>query len=518
VAAERFTKSAANNDNNDRLREFSLSSVFFSALALADQGVPLTRTTDILEGYQSREQLIGTIPPDVDSAELQPFFGDLTDIRKRRLLRVLVTNSQTDFFVDGGKIRGIQAELAGQFVQQLNRGFKRESNRIFVQFIPVEFHQLIPALLAGKGDVVAAFLTINDERSRQVQFSSGKMLDHDEVVVAHKDAPALESIEDLSGKSIYVLKSSSYLAHLQGLNQSFVKLGLAPIDIVSADKRLLTEDILELVNAGIVQYTICDDFKVNLWQRVLANIKVYDDITIAKDQHVGWATRKKSPELEQALNKFVKRAEKGSLIGNVLFERYLNNTVWIDNPTHQTERAKLSELMVLFEKYGSQYGFDPLALAAQGYQESKLDQSRVSHRGAIGIMQVLPTTAKDPKVNIDNIEELENNIHAAAKYLHFIQQRYYSSPDISPWNQRLFTWAAYNAGPANVTRLRNAAARKGYDENVWFGNVEVMAAYMISREPIRYVANIHKYYTAYRLLEQREMQRVQALEAQVESQ
>ncbi|MDG1205387.1 MAG: transglycosylase SLT domain-containing protein [Pseudomonadales bacterium] len=154
----------------------------------------------------------------------------------------------------------------------------------------------------------------------------------------------------------------------------------------------------------------------------------------------------------------------------------------------------------------------------EGYQESKLDQSRVSHRGAIGIMQVLPTTAKDPKVNIDNIEELENNIHAAAKYLHVIQLRYYSSPDISPWHQRLFTWAAYNAGPANVTRLRNAAARKGYDENVWFGNVEVMAAYMISREPIRYVANIHKYYTAYRLLEQREMQRVQALEAQVELQ
>ena len=278
---------------------------------------------------------------------------------------------------------------------------------------------------------------------------------------------------------------------------------------------MLTEDILELVNAGIIPYTICDDFKARLWAQVLPNLNILTEVTISEDKKVGWAIRKNSPQLRKALQAFTRTVKQGTLMGNILFSRYFENTQWIDNPVEQRERDKLETFIHLFEKYGEMYGFDPLALAAQAYQESRLNQNLRSHRGAVGIMQVMPSTARDPNVAIANIDQVEDNIHAGTKYLRFLRQRYFSDPDIASWDQTFFTWAAYNAGPANVIRLRNAARDNGLDPNVWFGNVEVMAARMISREPVKYVANIHKYYTAYRLIEARSVERKRALESQI---
>ncbi len=456
------------------------------------------------------------IPSDIVGANHELLLGDLNQIRKRRLLRVLVTHSRTDFFLDKGKLRGVQAELIYELLKHLNKGIRRESDKLFVQFIPVEFHQLIPALLSGEGDIVAAFLTLTPQRTEKVDFISSRNMAISEVIVANKSAAPISNLSELSDKHVYVLKDSSYVEHLQELN---VKLGILeknPVVIRQSDDRLLTEDILELVNAGVVDYTVCDDFKASLWQQVLPNIVVRDDLRVSTDKFTGWAIRKNSPALKEALDEFTKRVRKGTLLGNIIFARYFDNTEWVSNPLQASERDKLSQFVDLFEKYGEKYQFDPLALAAQAYQESKLDNALTSHRGAVGIMQMMPSTARDPNVNISNIKDLENNIHAGAKYLRFLRQRYFSSEEISPLDQTLFAWAAYNAGPANIIRIRNAAKRKGLDENVWFGNVEVMAARMISREPVRYVANIQKYYTAYRLIEDRTRQRQQAMESQLQ--
>ena len=279
---------------------------------------------------------------------------------------------------------------------------------------------------------------------------------------------------------------------------------------------ILTEDILELVNAGIVEYTVCDDFKAELWAAVLPDIRLSREAPLSHAQGVGWAIRKGSPQLKAALDEFSGKVRQGSFLGNVLFRRYFDNTEWIDNPMAQQEREKFDQLIELFRQYGDAYGFDPLALAAQAYQESKFNHSLRSHRGAIGIMQLLPTTARDPNVNIPKIEVLENNIHAGAKYMSFLRERYFSDESISPINQRLLSWAAYNAGPANVLRIRRDAEEVGLDPNVWFGNVENMAAKKISREPVRYVANIYKYYTAYRLMQEKEEARVEALKGLLE--
>lgn len=492
-------------------------SLILSLLIAANHALLMAQTnrysvTSGDEGHSVLEE----IPKNVKDTNAGLFTGDLGEIRHRRLIRVLVTHSQTDFFLEGGRILGIQAELVRQLMKTLNKGIRRESDKLFVQFIPVEFHQLLPALIAGEGDIAAALLTITPDRANLVDFVSGQTSLVDEVIVKYKNAPRIDSKGGLSGKQIYVLNSSSYVQHLEELNNDLNTLDMPEVDIIESDPRLLTEDILELVNAGIIDYTVCDDFKARLWAQVLPNLDILEQVKVSEDKYVGWAVRKNSPELLQALNAFMPKAKKGTLLGNVLFTKYFENTQWIDNPAERLERDKLMNFLYLFERYGDMYGFDPLALAAQAYQESRLNQKLRSHRGAIGIMQVLPSTARDPNVAIPNIDQVEDNIHAGTKYLRFIRGRYFSDDDIKPLDQRLFSWAAYNAGPANVIRLRNAAAKNGLDPNVWFGNVEVMAARMISREPVRYVANIHKYYTAYRMIQERTIERQQALEEHVD--
>lgn len=451
------------------------------------------------------------IPEDIRSPEHDTFTGDLTEIWERRLIRILVNHSRTDFFLDKGQIKGVQAELAQEFVKELNKNIKNESDKLFVQFIPVEFHQLIPALISGKGDIAAAFLTRTPERAALVNFVGGQSMKVDEVVVTHNDYPRLENLADLSGRQIYVLRNSSYVEHLHDLNKKLAMVDLAPIDIVEADKRLLSEDILELVNAKVIDITVIDDFKGELWEKVLPDIVMLNNIKIATNKQAGWVIRKNSPQLAAAMATFARHVRKGTLLGNILFRRYFENTQWIDNPIEQKQREKLAGVIDLFTKYGQQYDFDPLALAAQAFQESRLDNGKKSHRGAVGIMQVMPNTARDRNVNIQDIEKLENNIHAGTKYLRFLRERYFSDPSIEPWDQRLFSWAAYNAGPANIIRIRNATAKQGLNVNVWFGNVEILAARMISREPVRYVANIHKYYTAYRLVQERDKKRQEAI-------
>jgi membrane-bound lytic murein transglycosylase MltF len=437
---------------------------------------------------------------------VQPAFGDLDAIFDRGILRILVTHSQTDFFFDKGQIRGMQVEIVRTFLARLNAGrtnrfHASEANRIFPQYVPVAFSELIPSLLAGEGDIAAAFLTVTAEREALVDFVSPQGRNIAEIVVSHHNAPTINRLADLAGKKVYVLRSSSYVRHLEALNQQFEIVDLPPVEIIEADTQLLTEDILELVNAGIVDYTICDDFKAQLWQKVLPDIRLHLNARVSENQFAGWAIRPGSPLLLAALNEFSSDVKKGSLMGNILFNKYYASTQWIDNPLSPTDRDKFQQLFHLFLQYGNQYRFDPLALAAQAYQESRFKQELRSHRGAIGVMQVLPSTASDPNVAIPDISSLKNNIHAGTKYLDFLRERYFSGEEIDPINQRLFSWAAYNAGPANIIRIRRAAEENGLDPNVWFGNVEHMAAKLISREPVQYVANVYKYYTAYRLVD-----------------
>ncbi|MEH6626476.1 MAG: transporter substrate-binding domain-containing protein [Motiliproteus sp.] len=457
-------------------------------------------------------------PGDAEAALLSAlsvgrYRDDLQQLRKRGVIRALVTYSQTDFFLDDGYIRGLQADALRAYQEQLNEGVTKADQRITVKYIPVPFNRLIPSLNEGIGDIAAALLTLTPERRKQVMFASGGTMQVNEVVVRHRGADAIETLDQLQGKIVYVLNGSSYAEHLLAYNNKLPE-GTVPITIVEADARLLSEDILELVNAGVIGYTVIDHYKAELWAKVLKDLYIEADVVVSAGNQLGWAVRKDNPQLHASLMQFFKgSAKKGTLLGNMLAKRYLGSTRWISNPLSREDRDKLNELLPLFSRYGQQYGIDPLALAAQAYQESRFDQSLKSHRGALGIMQLLPTTASDKNVAIGGLDKIENNIHAGAKYLAFLRDRYFSDPSIDQTNRLFFSWAAYNAGPGNVRKMRRKAEAMGLDKNRWFGNVEVAAARIVGSETVTYVDRIFKYFTAYSLSQRLLTEKSQLLES-----
>jgi membrane-bound lytic murein transglycosylase MltF len=209
--------------------------------------------------------------------------------------------------------------------------------------------------------------------------------------------------------------------------------------------------------------------------------------------------RKSNPQLKQLVDEFVSSHAVGTSFGSTLLRRYLQNTKWVKNSTSAEEMKKFQANLELFQKYSGEYDFDYLMIAAQGYQESRLDQSKKNPSGAVGIMQVIPKYAAASPISIPNVSTADGNIHAGVKMLRNIDDTYFNDPKIDQLNKTLFVFASYNAGPNRIVRLRKEAADSGLDPNVWFNNVELVAAKDIGQETVTYVSNIYKYYVAYKL-------------------
>jgi membrane-bound lytic murein transglycosylase MltF len=375
--------------------------------------------------------------------------------------------------------------------------------------IPVARDELIPRLLAGEGDIAAGQLTVTAERRKIVDFSDPAATGVREVLVTGPEGPSVASLDDLSGKEVYVRPSSSYAEHIRALNARFEKAGKPPVTITPAPEILEDGDILEMVNARLAPATVVDEFMADLYLQVFPNLKKHSDIASPPGE-IAWAFRKGSPKLKEAVNAFVKTHRQGSLAGNVLINKYLRTTKWVRNARSDEDRRRFAAMAGFFKKYAAKYDFDYLLMAAQGYQESGLDQAKRSHVGAIGVMQVMPGTARDKAIAIPDIEKLESNIHAGIKYDRWVVDNFFDDPAITPLNRQLLAFASYNAGPGKVASLRKEAAAAGLDPNKWFSNVELVAAKRIGRETVTYVSNIYKYYLAYQMMLQRTQERQEA--------
>ena len=426
--------------------------------------------------------------------------GDFDGMTERRVVRALVPYSKTFYFLDGATQRGLEYELLKEFEKYINKRLKTKHLKVDVIVIPTKRDRLLPGLVEGLGDIAAGNLTITPERLKQVDFSNPYYKGVDEILISGPGAPQMQSVDDLSGNEIHVRASSSYYESLQSVNAGFKKAGREPMKLVPADEYLEDEDLLEMMNVGLIPMIIIDSHKGRFWKQIFPDLSLHPEIKIRTGGQIAWAVRKNSPKLKEAINGFMKQHSKGTLMGNILFKRYLKNTKWVQNPLSDTEMQRFKGTMQYFQKYAKMYDFDWLVVVALAYQESRIDQSKRSPAGAIGVMQLLPSTAADRNVGIDDIEEIENNIHAGTKYLRFIVDRYYADEPMDRLNKGLFAFASYNAGPAKVRRLRKEAREMGLDPNVWFRNVEIVAAKRIGRETVQYVSNIYKYYIAYRLI------------------
>ncbi|HEY4136556.1 MAG TPA: transglycosylase SLT domain-containing protein [Alphaproteobacteria bacterium] len=444
----------------------------------------------------------------------QAWIGDFDGMRTRRVIRILVPYSKTFYFVDKGRELGIEHDLGVGFQDGLNKKFNTKSLRIQVAFIPVARDELLARLIGGYGDIAAGGLTVTPARQKLVDFVAPMASGVREVVVLGRNAPPIESLDDLSGREILVRKSSSYFEHLLELNRRMGEAGKKGIVLVPADEDLEDEDLLEMANAGLLSFVVVDRYKGNFWARIFKDIKVRDDLMVNSGGDIAWAVRKNSPLLRGEIDAFFKTHKVGSQFGNTLVKRYLENTKYVKNATSAAEMKRFAEMVGLFEKYGQDYNFDPLMIMAQGFQESGLNQGARSPRGAVGVMQLLPSTAADPAIGIKDIEsDASQNIHAGAKYLRHLIEEYLDEPGLSEKDRVLMAFAAYNAGPGNLRKMRRLAQKSGLDQNVWFLNVEVAAARLVGNETVQYVGNIYKYYMAYKLTKAREAARQESLPA-----
>ena len=443
---------------------------------------------------------------------VMPQFGDLDTMVERRAIRVLTVYGPGRYFLKDGP-RGTVQEYADKLQRVVNEAFKTGLLTVQVPVIPVARDQLFSALRAGYGDIVMAGTTVTDNRQVGVDFTNPVSKPLKEVLITGPSAPRLGSLADLSDQTVYLRLSSSYAESVRKLSQTLVEQGQAPIRIEAVDESLEDEDLIEMVDTGLLPWAVVDDYKPQMWREVFTRVTVRDDLVLREGARLAWAIRPDSPKLKTFLDTFLKQNREGTLFGNIIRNRYIRDFNWTENAMGATELSRYHKLSALFTKYGADYGMDPTLLAAQGFQESRLDQSVRSPAGAIGVMQLLPSTAKDKNVAIPNIDELEPNIEAGAKYMAFLKERYFSGPELDELNGSLLALASYNAGPGRIRRLRREAAERGYDHNLWFDNVEVIVAEQVGRETVQYVSNIFKYYLTYRWINTADAERAAARRA-----
>jgi membrane-bound lytic murein transglycosylase MltF len=442
--------------------------------------------------------------PREEAAWLRPLLketwtGDLDGMIERRLIRALVVYSKTYYFVDKGTQRGVSYDYLRLFEDELNAQLRKQKKRpVVMVFVPMPRDQLIPALIAGRGDIAASGLTITPGREQLVDFSAPTATGVKEIVVTGPATAAIATIEELAGQEVFVRKSSSYYEHLLDLNTRLQRSGKAPIRLKPAPESLEDEDLLEMLNAGLVKLVVVDQPVAAFWSNVLPKIKARTDLVINGGGEIAWMFREHSPQLQAAANAFIKRHGASDPTRAEILRKYLKSTKFVKDAASQEELRKFETTVELFRKYASQYDIDYLLMMAQGYQESRLDQSVKSRVGAVGVMQVMPATGKELKVG--DISNLDPNIHAGVKYITHIRDEYFGDQPMDELNKDLFAFASYNAGPARIQGLRKIAAQRGLNPNVWFGSVALIAAEKIGRETVTYVSNIFKYYIAYTLV------------------
>jgi membrane-bound lytic murein transglycosylase MltF len=419
---------------------------------------------------------------------------------ERRFIRLVVPYSYTLFFEDKGVLYGITVDGAQLFEKWINKTFALGARPLTVTLTPVSRDKLFDTLLAGDGDIAAGNITITEERRKRVAFSEPVLRNVREIVVTGENFPELDSAEALSGKEVAVGRSTSYYESLTKLNERLTAQGKPPVTITLVPDVLELSDLMEMTAAGLLPATVGDDWLVGLWVQIIKGLKPHPKAAVREGAEIAWAVRPNNPKLLATLNRAIT-----DITGNVTRwsnhnRSYLARLKQLHTATQGADMQRFRDTIEIFRRYAGQYRFDTLLLVAQGYQESRLDQRARSRVGAVGLMQLTPPTGRS--LGVGDIHKADPNVHGGAKYMAQLMDNNFRNVPFDEQNRTLFAFAAYNAGPSAIQQLRREAEAQKLDPNLWFNNVERVAAARIGQETVQYVRNIYKYYVAYKLIEE----------------
>ncbi len=441
---------------------------------------------------------------------IEPVHYDLKEIKEAGVLRVITTYSPTRYFLYKGRTMGFEYEIFSRLAENLD--VKLEI------IIAKNVDSVIPMLNRGEGDIIAVGYTITRNRKEEVNFTDPYIITHQSLVQKKPDnwrkmsvhnikKQLVTDVIDLLHDTVSVRQNSSYYMRLKELSNELgdtIYINVLPGEITD-------EETIELVSDGKIKYSVIDNNLAAIHKSHFPNIDVNTPISLS--QRIAWAVRKNSPELLETINKGLKSIKKKPDY-NVIYNKYFNNRSQfrkrMRSEYYTGSTGKISKYDDLVKKYSRNLGWDWRLVKALIYQESMFDNHNKAWSGAEGLMQLMPSTAKE--LGVENIKDPEQNIKAGTRYLRRMYDYWEGIPDSI---QRIkFAMASYNSGYSHVKDAQSLAKKYNKDTLTWDDNVDfyilnlskpkyyndnvVKYGYVRGREPYNYVIEIFERYKDYK--------------------
>ncbi|MGW8465510.1 transglycosylase SLT domain-containing protein [Pseudomonas sp. CLCA07] len=418
---------------------------------------------------------------------------DLAEIRSSRVLRVLVNQSRNSSGEVQGQAIGVEYHRLHAFEQYLN-GHARDGQEINLKIIPKAKDQLLGALQRGEGDLVAPGELLDLQPGYAVSSSEPLASNIPLVLVGIKGERRYTRVEQLSGKTLALPNGSAAGDAVSQINSKLALHKLAPITIEWVDPSLAVEDVLEMVQGGIFHLTIVEQPIAERWGKILPKLRFDKQVQISEPGEEFWFVRRDASMLRASIDRFLTTYKKPS-DQDVAFLRIYRRLYQVHNPLAKADRQRLEKLRPVLQKHADAQGMDWLNLAALAFKESGLQPNARNSGGPTGLMQITPSAAQ--RVGVNNIQDLDANVQAGAKYLAMIRRKFFASPKLNERERMAFVLAAYNIGPERVQGMRAEARRRGLNPNQWFFQVERIAMEQVGMGPVSYVNSVNKYYLAF---------------------
>lgn len=433
---------------------------------------------------------------------------DFDGLAKIGVIRALVVYDGVNYFFVDGRQDGLAVALMSKFKKYVNEEFfSRQRLKVDVQFVPVREDQVFEKLIRGEGDIAANFIIPTEKRSDVlISYTQPLLTDISEYLVTGINGTQLTSLRQLSGRTVYIRKSSRSYDTFKAFNLAFETLGWQKINIVLADEAQQDAELVERVQSGEVPAVVINSAQAKLWEHLFPSVQIHTEFPLSSGETINWAVRTSNPRLLDVLNRFISQNSDKTQNGKRLISAYLRP---LSNSAGQLGKKKNAQTLGLsweqfqtlrgvFQKYGKEYVLDWRMLMCQAYKESTFKQSAVSRAGAVGILQVSPKMAMGFLIKSrDELDTVDGNVRVGTMYMRYILDHYFNDFGLSVIDKMSFALAGYNAGPGRIAHMRKTAAKMGLDGDKWFGNVELVAAEKGLDEPVKYVSEIMKCHQAY---------------------